>query len=355
MARSGPWVLGVVAGLLSCYTVAAGQIIILKPVGDKTVQCMHTGLSSDLRDCGVQSDWYAYVFVGTISSVTPMEDGEKELHIIPLEIFRGEPPNPLVVRTSQGACFDKPLDVGDHWLFYLRSGNPIVLDFYGNISSPVADSKERIEVLRRLETIGDNGILRGRVKRGPFGQGEAVPNGTVLAHRATDDALFVATSDADGRYEFQPLAPGKYKVSVDPTKSFHADDASIQLNRGQCWDLTLSRSPHARLAGHVKHLDGSPVPRVQVLIANYDGSGYTTMQSDASGYFHMESMSPGKYVVGINLPGAAAWKYSGCGGACDAPQASLYYPNMRNRSDALVIDLATDEKREDIDFTIPPQ
>jgi hypothetical protein len=113
--------------------------------------------------------------------------------------------------------------VGDHWLFYLRSGNPIVLDFYGNISSPVTDAQQRLLTLRRLETIGDNGILRGRVQQGPFGQGDAIPNAHVIAHRATDDAQFVATTDTEGRYESQPLAPDKYKLSVDPTKSFRAD------------------------------------------------------------------------------------------------------------------------------------
>jgi Carboxypeptidase regulatory-like domain len=175
----------------------------------------------------------------------------------------------------------------------------------------------------------------------------------VVAHRATDDAQFVATTDADGRYDFQSLAPGKYKISMDPIKSFQTDDANVEVRRGQCWDLTLSRSPHARLSGHVKRLDGSPIRQVPVLIENEDGSGYTTVRSDRSGSFHMEPMSPGEYVVGINLPGAPAWKYGGCSGECKVPRASLYYPNMRNRADAIVINLTADEQRDDIDFTIP--
>jgi hypothetical protein len=69
----------------------------------------------------------------------------------------------------------------------------------------------------------------------------------------------------------------------------------------------------------------------------------------------MESMSSGKYVVGINLPGAPAWKYGGCGGVCEIPRASLYYSNVRSSSDALVVNLATDEKRDDIDFTVPAE
>ena len=351
------WVVAVVpVGLCSC-SAAKAQIMIFKQDGNKTIQCMHTGLSSDLNDCGTQSDWYPYVFAGTMSAITPTKDGEKELQITPDEVFKGEPPNPLIVRTSQGACFPE-VKVGDHWLFYLRSGNPIVLDFYGNISAPVTDARQRLETLRRLETIGDNGILRGRVRQGPFGHGEAIPNANVIAHRATDDAQFVATTDADGRYEFQPLPPGKYKLSVDATKSFRADEASVEVKSGQCWDLTLSRAPHAHLGGHVQRSDGSPAPQVPILIMNEDGSWLPTMMSDARGYFRMESLSSGKYVVGINLPGAPTWKPSGCAGtpgACFIPKAYLYYPGMRNRADALVINLATDEKRDDIDFIIPAE
>jgi hypothetical protein len=357
MASSMRFVLAVLTVVLSCFGAARAQIMEFREVGGKTITCMHSGLSSDLSDCGTQSDWYAYVFVGTISAITPTKDGEKELHIIPDEVFKGEPANPLIVRTSQGACLPD-LMVGDRWLYYLRSGNPVVLDFYGNISSPVADAKQRLETLRRLETIGDNGILRGRVQQGPFGQGDAIRNAHVIAHRTTDDAQFVATTDANGRYEFQPLPPGEYKLSVDPIKSFQADDASIEVKSRQCWCLTLSRSPHAQLGGHLQLSDGSPAPQIAVLITNEDGSWFTTMQSDARGYFHMESLSSGKYVVGINLPGAPTWKTFGCAGtpgACSIPKASLYYPAMPNRYDALVINLATDEKRDDIDFTVPNQ
>lgn len=339
-------------GLSSC-AVASGQIIMLQRDGDKTIACTHTGLSSDLNDCGTQSDWYQYVFVATISSITPTQDGEKEIQVTPNEIFKGHPSDPLIVRTSQGACFPE-LKIGDDWLFYLRSENrnPIVLDYYGNISRPVAEAQQRLDTLRRLQAIGDKGILQGLVKKGPYAQGDPVAEANVIAHRASDDAQFVATTDTDGYYDFQSLPPGRYKISVDPIKSFRADDANIDLKTGQCWNLTLTSTPHGRLAGHIKHLDGSPVPNIAVMIEDEDG--YTTTRSDANGYFHMEPQPSGKYVVGINLPGAPQWKYGGCSGAgCSIPKASLYYPGMRNRADALVINLSEDEKREDIDFIIP--
>lgn len=120
MASFVRWVLAV--GFCWC-SVAAGQIMSFKQVDGKTLQCLQSGLSSDLSDCGTQSDWYPYVFVGTISAATPISGTEKELRIVPDEVFKGEPPNPLFVHTSQGACFPE-LNAGDHWLFYLRKGPP---------------------------------------------------------------------------------------------------------------------------------------------------------------------------------------------------------------------------------------
>ena len=249
MAGNVRWVVAALTVGLCCSGVTVGQIMSSKQVGGKAIQCLHSGLSSDLNDCGTQSDWYPFVFVGAISAATPISDTEKELRIIPTEVFKGEPPNPLIVHTSQGACFPE-LNVGDHWLFYLRKGPPFVLDYYGNISRPVSDAQQRLETLRRLETIGDNGILRGLVRRGPFGSGDPIPNAHVIARRETNEAQFigypeidvaqfVATTNADGRYEFQPLPPGKYKLIVDPIDSFQADDSRIEVQTRQCWDLTL--------------------------------------------------------------------------------------------------------------------
>ncbi len=88
--------------------------------------------------------------------------------------------------------------------------------------------------------------------------------------------LFATTTGADGRYEFQPLPAGKYNLTVDSIGPFQADDADIKVSRGACWDLTLSRSPHAQLGGRVQRSDGSPMSQVDVLIMSEDESWFTT-------------------------------------------------------------------------------
>jgi hypothetical protein len=50
----------------------------LREVDGKTINCTRTGLSSDLKDCGVRSNWYAYVLVGAISAITPTGKTKKD-------------------------------------------------------------------------------------------------------------------------------------------------------------------------------------------------------------------------------------------------------------------------------------
>lgn len=362
MANSAQWAL-VILVICSGSTTAAAQIDESRNVDGKTIHCLHSGLMSDLNDCDVRSHWYAYVFVGSISAITPAAKDEKKLEILPEEIFHGEPPTPLAVLTSQGACLPS-LVVGERWLFFLRKqdGKPIVLDYYANESRPVAQAHEQLETLRRLRTIGDFGILRGNVMRGPtFGDRKPVPGVNVVASRSSDHAQLFAKTDANGDYEFQPVPVGKYEFTVDSIGRFYVGDAALEVSRGACREVTLWKEPeppHTRLSGHVERSDGLPESEIPVLIMREDGSWYTTEKSDASGYFREDSLAPGKYVVGIKLPDAPAWKFGGsCAGeGCknQIPEESfLYYPGMHNRADALLITIGKDEKRDDIDFIVP--
>lgn len=354
MATFVRWALAFLTAALAFVGAAAGQIIELRTVGNMPITCMRTGLSNE--DCGLRSDWYAYVFVGSVSSVRAVEGDESELQITPEEVFYGEPANPLMVKTSQGKCFPE-LKVGDEWLFFLRKNEPLLLDYYGNISRPVTDAQEQLEILRRLEKIGDKGILRGKVRKGPFGQGEPVPNAYVLAHRISDNVQFLAISDGDGQYQFQPLSVGKYKISVDPIGSIELDESTVDIRSNSCRDLTLSRSPHAQISGRLRHPDGSAVPQVRVLIISSGESWFSTAVTDPHGYFRFDMLEPGSYVIGINQPGAPEWKLGGCSGDCKdkIPSAFLYYPGVSNRAGAMPVTLATDERRDNVDFAVPSQ
>jgi hypothetical protein len=227
--------------MLTGSLLAMGQIVSVKKVGFKTVMCMHSGLEFDPNDCGLHSQSYTYVFVGKIAALTPADHDEQQIQIIPEEVFAGEPNNTMTVITSQGMCFPD-LVVGDSWLFYLRreQGKPIVLDYYGNDSLPLSQAAEKIATLRHLRTIGNRGILRGTVLRGNSIEGTPVSGARVIARRSRGERL-IATTDGNGRFEFEALPAGTYRVSARASDSYRPDSTKIDVEGGECWDLTLAK------------------------------------------------------------------------------------------------------------------
>jgi len=242
-------VVAVIFSWIGATAAPATAQIEFRKVGDKTITCQRMPPSSNLNECGFRPDWFGggddYVFVGSVSAVSPYGKEEKKLEVSPEEVFQGEPSNPLIVLTSQGVC-QPSLAVGDRWLFFLRKekGKPIVLNYYSNHSRPVKDAQEQIEMLRQLMTMGDFGIVRGSAVQGSnVVKRKPIVGAHVVASRHFDNAQFFAFTDAEGRFEFQPLPPGNYEVSMDSTDRSYFGKTGIGVGRGACWDLTLWKSP----------------------------------------------------------------------------------------------------------------
>jgi len=234
----------VIAVALFCHATASAQTFSSKKIGDKTVQCIQFGIVTDLMDCGLQPYPYDFVFVGSISAITPAGNDEMELRIVPEEVFSGKPDSPMTVLTSQGLCFPD-FTVGDRWLFYLRkgSGKPIELDYYRNKSVPVANAQTLIDTLRRLQKIGNSAIVRGKVVSGKLFRGVPVRNLNVKAVRKGDGRQYSAVTNKEGRYEFPSLPSGRYVIQIRASGPHRPGDWAIDLSPGACWDMTPDRLP----------------------------------------------------------------------------------------------------------------
>ncbi len=339
----------------TCW-LAKAQIVDIRTVGDKRISCWQSGLSSDRKDCGARSEWYAYVFVGSISAINPAGNDEEQLQITPEEVFLGEPDSPLTVQTSQGLCLPK-LTVGDRWLFFLRKekDKPIVLDYYGNDSRPIAKAQNELATLRRLRNMGNLGILKGTVIPGWSADTRTpISNEHIVATRKQDGQQFLAVTSEDGRYEFPPLPAGDYRLAASPSDSFQPDPSHVEIKAGGCWDLILTRFPHAEISGQITFSDGKPAANIDVALISNDNTSYLTTQTDTDGEYSFTGQSAGKFVIGINFPKRPDWINGGGGGLnVPLPPASLFYPGVTTRSSAEIIQLKADEKLDTVDFTLP--
>jgi hypothetical protein len=230
--------LALLLGSLAFVGEAAGQIITIKRLGDRSIVCKHSGIWLNPADCGFRSDRYTDVFVGKVSAVNPVGHDEQQIQIIPQEVFAGKPGKRMTVVTSQGLCLPKLLP-GEQWLFFLRreESKPVVLNYYWNDSLPLSEADEQVAILRHLKSLKHSGILRGHVSTAT--DGKPIPNASVFARRSKG-RQFATTTDVDGRYEFEPLRPGKYSVSTEPIRAYQSGIVEFEIDSKSCWNLELS-------------------------------------------------------------------------------------------------------------------
>ncbi len=183
----------------------------------KRITCIQSGLRGSTVPCGTDGN-YAYVFVGSVLSVTEISDTEKRLQLLSEELFLGDATSPLTVTTSQGACLPE-IQAGDKWLFYLRREreSDVLFLSYGGPSGPLAEANEDIEMLRHLAHLTDSGVVKGDVTRRYAWDGEGamfpLVNHIIVAKRKSDGFEYRATTNRSGQSQFEHLPWGSYDLN----------------------------------------------------------------------------------------------------------------------------------------------
>jgi hypothetical protein len=240
----------------------------------KQIQCMHGGNSlNPIQICGTQ--FYARVFTGTVKSAVDITDTDKLLVLIPDEIFLGGPFSEVTATVNQ-ACLpqNRPeIEVGDKWLFYLRTKEYLHRDEktphltsdgfelpFDSPSRSLSQAQDEIAMLRHLARLTDSGILRGNltrtVSKNPW-KFAPVPNHKVLATRASDGAEYAALTDGDGHYEFE-LPPDSYRLTANSGRGLWAPEGTINVWRHSCIGFNFLLHTDGRISGTVTEADGKP-------------------------------------------------------------------------------------------------
>jgi hypothetical protein len=331
------------------------------------------GLNGSSWYCGTHG--YTRVFTGTVQSVVDVSDTEKRLELIPDEVFIGDT-SELTATVNQACLAENELDIksGDEWLFYVRpkrywdretrvvntDGLEVAWD---SPSKPVSEAQDDIATLRHLAGLTDKGILAGNVVR--IGatvdalNPTAVPNHRVVAASVQSGTEYTSFTNVSGHFELE-LPPGSYDVTASTEQGLREAEPfmpnPIDLEFGfrgnahvrprDCTEMAFRLLVDGKLAGRVTTADGRPASFAKVAIVPISPvHPQFTVDADENGYFEVSGRQPGQYLVGVGLLApfdSLEWK------------SRVYYPSVRTRDQAKVIELDVGEWRTDIDFQVLP-
>jgi hypothetical protein len=195
--------------------------------------------------------------------------------------------------------------------------------------------------------------------------GSLVVYATVTLSRINRDGLRVqtrvTTTDYEGAFVFDHLEEGRYRLAaygLGYTSRFmnagilasppHFDTGpEIDLGRHAHADLNVVLRPTAAISGRIILSDGRVVPDVQVLVAHRSEEGATllpetTTSSQYDGYYRIEGLPPGEYLVAAIPRGAPSdvdW---------------TWYPDVSDPELATSVVLLEEIDAEQVDISLEP-
>jgi hypothetical protein len=350
-------ILALTAAFLSLGKTAYAQIATNGQGHDKVLTCIISNDYLGIADsCGLDGG-FEYIFVGSILSVNKINaspDSEYRLRLKPEEIFLGSPAGVLITSTSQETCFPE-FKPGDRWLIFLRreENSRELIMFGSDLSKPETDAKDEIALLRSLVRMKDTGIVKGWVghlKRDKTYHDTpgytAIPdaNHKIIAKRWDTGAQYTAISNKEGNFEFEPLPVGSYDLTANTTEGLWADEGGIDILPRSCHLAHFELVPDGRIAGRVTDVYGKSVKYLEVgMILMPDAREFHSTSSGEDGYYEIDGIPPGRYLVGIGIESVQG----------NVNSFKIYYPGVSDKSKALVIKLGKAEKRTHIDFIVP--
>jgi hypothetical protein len=311
------------------------------------------------------------VFAGTVRSITPagvqatwgptarVEFGDA------ITYRGGDATTQSVVTSVDSASCGYAFKVGERYVVYasrFKPDEPLRVVICSR-TRPIAEAGEDLAFFKSLS----NSPIGSRV----FGSiTHMEPN---LARRATrhygpvanvrvtlrsPTAARTATTDAAGRYDLPGLAPAIYQLMVEPPPEFSAVDLkkTIHLDDSRgCAEANFVLRFDGRVGGSIRGPGGGPVANVRVQMMPIEYVDSTEVPetidatTDAAGRFAFAQVSPGRYVLGVDL--------FRVGELLPDPTVAFpvtYHPGTPDPLRATVIDMRGGELHDLGPMTLPP-
>lgn len=186
------------------------------------------------------------------------------------------------------------------------------------------------------------------------------------------DAL--AWTDAQGRFAFGYLPPGRYQVHASKEsyqQAFFGSDApgrpaaTLTISGGEVrTDIVIRLRHTGTISGTVLNGDGDPMPdnAVELLAPQFErGKSMLSMRgnamTDAGGHYHFDNLAPGRYAVAAGRAQTSPAPKAESVVSARQPQlwyvsVPQFYPGVDRSSSATLIPLTAGKEVTGIDFRI---
>jgi len=215
---------------------------------------------------------------------------------------------------------------------------------------------------------GAPGSITGRVTGGGD---KALPGVPVVLFSAEPSSRFKvlarATTDAEGRFTLNNIAAGRYSVlpvapdKVVPDSSGWPPGKPVTLAAGEHaegFDFQITKG--GVITGRITDADGNPVIGENIHLEPLDNNnqprslGYNFrpgMETDDRGIYRIYGLAGGRYRVGAgDDPTGEGFRMGGRRGF----HMRVYYPNVSDKAEAKIIDVAEGSEATEIDITLGP-
>ena len=229
---------------------------------------------------------------------------------------------------------------------------------------PLSEAAEDVAYIRSLPSQPAGSQIFGRVLQQGFKETrvevEPLPEVRVLLE-SNDERREVVT-DREGRYAFQRLAGGTYRISVEGPAYLSYREEKIKVSDHGCIPVNLFAFHKGEITGRVLDTNGKPVRHVGITLVSADakpehilseGKDKTPGMSENSqtdGTYRFPTLMPGRYLLIVNRD-----DYGTTGPEIVRALPRLFYPGVNDLKGATVIVVGPEQKPQTYDIVLPIQ
>jgi hypothetical protein len=271
------------------------------------------------------------IFVGTVRSMVALPDDDLpppppgstriprmlRVDFADVQVHRGQPAITSVFTPGSGPACGYQFKQGERYLVYATrqvNGTELVTGICSR-TRPLADAAEDLRFLQTLSAPRRGGArVYGTITHWErnLSTGEPKEYGPVrdvFVSVVGPAGTFSASTDDSGQYEVT-VPTGKYEITVLPPATYSTRSLRLPLELTDVRACVLANFGvqfDGRIRGVVRQSFGEPAANVSVQVmaaadVGKSGNIHTlNAQTDAGGHYEFTEVSPGRYVIGVDL------------------------------------------------------